>query len=111
MIKKITRREAMLMSLGAAGCGLVGRGAAAWAADKPPSINPSLKSIGERFNYLVGIQAPFSMLQNPTTAQIVAEHFNLLTSQRDEMGCDPSSSGQVRFSRGRLERAICRRAW
>ncbi|MGA8729167.1 MAG: endo-1,4-beta-xylanase [Terracidiphilus sp.] len=72
---KITRREAMLMSLEAAACGLVGKRAAAWAAEKP-----SFKSIGGQFNYLVGIQEPFSMLQNPTIAQIVVQQFNLLTA-------------------------------
>jgi endo-1,4-beta-xylanase len=79
MKTKITRREAMRMGLEAAGCGLVGRRAAAWV-EKAPSIKPALKSVGEDFDCLIGIQESYSPLQNAAVAETVAQQFNLLTA-------------------------------
>ena len=80
MKQKMTRREAMRMGLGAAGCGLAGKRAAAWVEEKAPSIRPALKSVGEGFDCLIGIQESYSSLQNPAVAETVAQQFNLLTA-------------------------------
>ena len=70
----------MLMGLGAAACSLAGNRASARVAENAPSIKSSLKSAGEKFNCLIGIQEPYSKLQDAEIVRIVTQQFNLLTA-------------------------------
>lgn len=70
----------MRMGLEAAVCGLAAERAEAWVGQKAPSFKSNLKSAGESFNCLIGIQEPYSELQKPEIAQIVAQQFDLLTA-------------------------------